>query len=81
MSCKSEMINMNGYQQKIDRSKIKVPEYLKKSKEPEYKYRVTHDEYIEDIEDWLNNGWSIFNAQIPLIYFRKEKKDVKEIQD
>ena len=26
------MISMNGYQPKIDRSKIKVPEYLKKIK-------------------------------------------------
>lgn len=31
------MVNMKEYQQKgIDRSKIKVPEYLKKNKEPEY---------------------------------------------
>lgn len=75
------MVNMKGYQPKeIDRSKIKVPEYLKKSKEPEYKYRVTHDEYIEDVEDWLNNGWSIFNVINHLIIFGKEK-DVKEIQD
>lgn len=78
------MVNMKEYQSKeIDRSKIKVPEYLKKNKEPEYEYKVAWDnernkEYIEYL---LNNGWSIFNAQIPLIYFRKEKKDVKEIQD
>lgn len=74
------MVNMKEYQPKVDRSKIKVPEYLKKSKEPEYKYRVTHDEYIEDVEDWLNNGWSIFNVINHLIIFIKEK-DVKEIQD
>lgn len=71
---------MNGYQPKIDRSKIKVPEYLKKNKEPEYEYRVTYDYYSEDVEDWLNNGWSIFNVINHLIIFRKEK-DVKEIQD
>ena len=55
------MVNMKEYQPKIDRSKIKVPEYLKKSKEPEYKYKVawdgTNNEYIEEL---LNNGWSIF---------------------
>lgn len=75
------MISMKGYQPKeIDRSKIKVPEYLKKDKEPEYEYRVTCDKYSEDVEDWLNNGWSIFNVINHLIIFRKEK-DVKEIQD
>ena len=78
------MVNMNGYQPKeIDRSKIKVPEYLKKNKEPEYEYKVAWDEnyYIASyIEDLLNNGWSIFNVINHLIIFRKEK-DVKEIQD
>lgn len=75
------MVNMNGYQPKeIDRSKIKVPEYLKKDKEPEYEYRVICDKYSEDVEDLLNNGWSIFNVINHLIIFRKEK-DVKEIQD
>lgn len=75
------MISMKGYQPKeIDRSKIKVPEYLKKDKEPEYEYRVTCDKYSEEVEDWLNNGWSIFNVINHLIIFRKEK-DVKEIQD
>jgi hypothetical protein len=72
---------MNGYQPKeIDRSKIKVPEGLKKKKEPEYEYRVTCDKYSEDVEDWLNNGWNIFNVINHLIIFRKEK-DVKEIQN
>lgn len=78
------MISMKGYQpKKFDRSKIKVPEYLKKDKEPEYEYKVAwaNERNKEYIEYLLNNGWSIFNAQIPLIYFRKEKKDVKEIQD
>lgn len=78
------MISMKGYQPKeFDRSKIKVPEYLKKKKEPEYEYKVAwaNERNKEYIEYLLNNGWSIFNAQIPLIYFRKEKKDVKEIQD
>ena len=78
------MISMNGYQPKeIDRSKIKVPEYLKKNKESEYEYKVAwaNERNKAYIEYLLNNGWSIFNAQIPLIYFRKEKKDVKEIQD
>mgnify|MGYP000314334764 FL=1 len=76
------MISMNGYQPKIDRSKIKVPEYLKKNKEPEYEYKVTMDDryYKEDVEDYLNNGWSIFEVINHLIIFRKEK-DVKEIQD
>lgn len=78
------MVNMKEYQHKeFDRSKIKVPEYLKKNKEPEYEYKVAwaNERNKEYIEYLLNNGWSIFNAQIPLIYFRKEKKDVKEIQD
>ena len=77
------MISMKGYQKKVDISKIKVPEYLKKNKEPEYEYKVAwaNERNKEYIEYLLNNGWSIFNAQIPLIYFRKEKKDVKEIQD
>lgn len=78
------MVNMKGYQPKeIDRSKIKVPEYLKKNKEPEYEYKVAWNEnyYIASyIEDLLNNGWSIFNVINHLIIFRKEK-DVKEIQD
>lgn len=69
------MISMKGYQPKeFDRSKIKVPEY-------EYKVAWANERNKEYIEYLLNNGWSIFNAQIPLIYFRKEKKDVKEIQD
>lgn len=75
------MISMKGYQPKeIDRSKIKVPEYLKKNKESEYEYRVITDKYSEDVEDLLNDGWSIFNVINHLIIFRKEK-DVKEIQD
>lgn len=66
---------MKGYQPKeFDRSKIKEPEY-------EYKVAWANERNKEYIEYLLNNGWSIFNAQIPLIYFRKEKKDVKEIQD
>ncbi len=69
------MISMKGYQPKeLDRSKIKEPEY-------EYKVAWANERNKEYIEYLLNNGWSIFNAQIPLIYFRKEKKDVKEIQD
>lgn len=77
------MVNMKEYQSKgIDRSKIKAPEYLKKNKEPEYEYKVTMDDryYKEDVEDYLNNGWSIFEVINHLIIFRKEK-DVKEIQD
>ena len=70
------MVNMNGYQPKeFDRSKIKVPGY-KKNKEPEYEYKVAwaNERNKAYIEYLLNNGWSIFNAQIPLIYFRKEKQ-------
>lgn len=75
------MANMKGYQPKeIDRSKIKVPVYLEKNKESEYEYRVISDKYSEDVEDLLNDGWSIFNVINHLIIFRK-KKDVKEIQD
>ena len=75
------MIGMKGYQPKeIDRSKIKVPVYLEKNNEPEYEYRVVQDKYCEDVEDLLNDGWSIFNVINHLIIFRKEK-DVKEIQD
>lgn len=38
-----------GYQPKeIDRSKIKVPEYLKKNKEPEYEYKKYRIKYIKD---------------------------------
>ena len=77
------MVNMKGYQPKeIDRSKIKVPEYLKKNKEHEYEYKITYDDICCSayIEDYLNNGWSIFNVINHLIIFRKEK-DVKEIQD
>lgn len=75
------MIGMKGYQPKeIDRSKIKVPVYLEKNNEPEYEYRVAQDKYWEDVEDLLNDGWSIFNVINHLIIFRKEK-DVKEIQD
>lgn len=78
------MISMKGYQPKeFDRSKIKVPGYLEKNKEPEYEYKVAWDEnyYIASyIEDLLNNGWSIFDVINHLIIFRKEK-DVKEIQD
>lgn len=71
------MTSMKGYQPKIDRSKIKVPEYLKKNKEPEYEYKVAwaNERNKAYIEYLLNNGWSIFNAQIPLIYFRKEKQE------
>lgn len=69
------MISMKGYQPKeFDRSKIKEPEY-------EYKVAWANERNKEYIEYLLNNGWSIFNVQIPFIYFRKEKKDVKEIQD
>ena len=75
------MVNMKGYQpKKIDRSKIKAPGYLGKNNEPEYEYRVTSDKYSEDVEDLLNDGWSIFNVINNLIIYRKEK-DVKEIQD
>ena len=75
------MVNMKGYQPKeIDRSKIEVPRYLEKSIEHEYEYRVISDKYSEDVEDLLNDGWSIFNVINHLIIFRKEK-DVKEIQD
>lgn len=75
------MVNMKGYQPKeIDRSKIKVPVCLEKNKESEYEYRVAQDKYWEDVEDLLNDGWSIFNVINHLIIFRKEK-DVKEIQD
>lgn len=75
------MVNMKGYQPKvIDRSKIKVPVYLEKNIESEYEYRVISDKYSEDVEDLLNDGWSIFNVINHLIIFRKEK-DVKEIQD
>ena len=70
------MIKVNGYQpKKVDISKAKPPKYLVEYKIPEYKYRVTHDEYIEDVEDWLNNGWSIFNVINHLIIFRKEKQE------
>lgn len=72
---------MKGYQPKaIDRSKIKVPVCLEKNNDTEYEYKVTYDHYIEDIEDYLNNGWSIFNVINHSIIFRKEK-DVKEIQN
>lgn len=75
------MVNMKGYQpKKIDRSKIKVAGYVEKNKEPEYEYRVISDKYSEDVEDLLNDGWSIFNVINHLIIYRKEK-DVKEIQD
>lgn len=67
---------MNGYQPKeIDRSKIKVPVCLEKNKESEYEYRVAQDKYWEDVEDYLNNGWSIFNVINHLIIFRKEKQE------
>ena len=72
------MINMNGYQpKKIDRSKIKVPEYLKKNKEPEYEYKVAwaNERNKAYIEYLLNNGWSIFNVINHLIIFRKEKQE------
>ena len=72
---------MNGYQPKeFDRSKIKVPEGLKKNKEPEYEYKVGCDDNSYGVERLLNDGWSIFNVINHLIIFRKEK-DVKEIQD
>lgn len=53
---------------------------VEKNKEPEYEYRVISDKYSEDVEDLLNDGWSIFNVINHLIIYRKEK-DVKEIQD
>lgn len=77
------MINMNGYQpKKVDISKVKPPKCLVEYKLPEYEYKVTMDDryYKEDVEDLLNDGWSIFNVINHLIIFRKEK-DVKEIQD
>ena len=70
------MVNMKGYQPKeIDRSKIKVPVCLEKNKESEYEYRVAQDKFWEDVEDYLNNGWSIFNVINHLIIFRKEKQE------
>lgn len=75
------MISMKGYQKKVDISKVKPPKCLVEYKIPEYEYRVAQDKYWEDVEDYLNNGWSIFNVINHLIIFRKEKKDVKEIQD
>lgn len=75
------MINVNGYQpKKVDIRKGKPPECLVEYKLPEYEYRVIIDKYSEDVEDLLNDGWSIFNVINHLIIFRKEK-DVKEIQD
>ena len=78
------MIKVNGYQpKKVDKSKAKPPKSWTECKMPEYEYKVAwaNERNKAYIEYLLNNGWSIFNAQIPLIYFRKEKKDVKEIQD
>lgn len=74
------MISMKGYQKKVDISKVKPPKCWVEYKIPEYEYRVAQDKYCEDVEDYLNNGWSIFNVINHLIIFRKEK-DVKEIQD
>lgn len=75
------MIGVKGYQpKKVDISKAKPPECLVEYKIPEYEYRVAQDKYWEDVEDLLNNGWSIFNVINHLIIFRKEK-DVKEIQN
>lgn len=74
------MISMKGYQKKVDISTVKLPKCLVEYKIPEYEYRVAQDKYWEDVEDYLNNGWSIFNVINHLIIFRKEK-DVKEIQD
>lgn len=74
------MISMKGYQKKVDISKVKPPKCLVSYKIPEYEYRVAQDKCWEDVEDYLNNGWSIFNVINHLIIFRKEK-DVKEIQD
>lgn len=74
------MISMKGYQKKVDISKVKPPKCLEEYKIPEYEYRVAQDKDCEDVEDYLNNGWSIFNVINHLIIFRKEK-DVKEIQD
>lgn len=71
---------MKGYQKKVDISKVKPPKCLVEYKISEYEYRVAQDKYWEDVEDYLNNGWSIFNVINHLIIFRKEK-DVKEIQD
>lgn len=42
---------------------------------PEYEYRVAQDKCWEDVEDYLNNGWSIFNVINHLIIFRKEKQE------
>lgn len=70
------MANMKGYQPKeFDRSKIKVPVCLEKNKESKYEYRVISDKYSEDVEDLLNDGWSIFNVINHLIIFRKEKQE------
>ena len=69
------MTSMKGYQPKIDISKIKAPEYLIKNKEHEYEYRVAQDKCWEDVEDLLNDGWSIFNVINHLIIFRKEKQE------
>ena len=70
------MINMNGYQpKKIDISKVKPPKCLVEYKLPEYEYRVITDKYSEDVEDLLNDGWSIFNVINYLIIFRKEKQE------
>ena len=70
------MIKVNGYQpKKVDISKVKPPKCLVEYKIPEYEYRVTQDKYWEDVEDYLNNGWSIFNVINHLIIFRKEKQE------
>lgn len=69
------MISMKGYQKKVDISKVKPPKCLVEYKIPEYEYRVTQDKYWEDVEDYLNNGWSIFNVINHLIIFRKEKQE------
>ena len=71
------MISMKGYQKKVDISKVKPPKCLVEYKIPEYEYKVAwaNERNKAYIEYLLNNGWSIYNAQIPLIYFRKEKQE------
>lgn len=69
------MISMKGYQKKVDISKVKPPKCLVEYKIHEYEYRVAQDKCWEDVEDYLNNGWSIFNVINHLIIFRKEKQE------
>ena len=78
MSWKSGMINMNGYQpKKVDVDISKAPKSWTECKTPEYEYKVAwaNERNKAYIEYLLNNGWSFYNAQIPLIYFRKEKQE------